>query len=447
MTASATYEGRRDGLLGVLRQAQGGRVGLSKNTSNLFRDRARGPKRLLDVREFDHVLAVDRANGWIEAEGMATYEALLARALAYGVMPAVVPQLKTITLGGAAAGVGIEASSFRYGLVHETVSELDILTGEGRVLTCRADNEFSDLYYGFPNSYGTLGYALRLRANVTPVKPFVELRHVRYTRSAAFWDALVRAWDDGADFIDGMAFDRGELYLNISRFVDAAPHLSDYTYQHIYYRSIRDKEIDWLTVNDFVWRWDTDWFWCSRNLGAEVPWVRRLYGRKRLGSRTYQRIMRLNSRVGFTRALDRLRGVHAETVIQDVDVPLERAADFLDFFQSTVGIAPVWICPFAASARAAAFVLYPLAPQGRYVNFGFWDTVRHESVHEPGYFNRMIERKVIERGGIKSLYSDSFYAEDDFWRIYNGAAYRGLKSKYDPHNMFPDLYAKCVERA
>ena len=37
-------------------------------------------------------------------------------------MPAVVPQLKSITLGGAVAGVGIEATSFRYGLVHDTIA-------------------------------------------------------------------------------------------------------------------------------------------------------------------------------------------------------------------------------------------------------------------------------------------------------------------------------------
>ena len=51
-------------------------------------------------------------------------------------MPAVVPQLKTITLGGAVAGVGIESSSYRHGLVHDTVLELDVLLGDGRVVTC-----------------------------------------------------------------------------------------------------------------------------------------------------------------------------------------------------------------------------------------------------------------------------------------------------------------------
>jgi FAD/FMN-containing dehydrogenase len=70
-------------------------------------------------------------------------------------MPAVVPQLKTITLGGAVAGVGIESTSHARGLVHETVRELEVLTGDGAIVTCTPDNEHADLFFGFPNSYGT----------------------------------------------------------------------------------------------------------------------------------------------------------------------------------------------------------------------------------------------------------------------------------------------------
>ena len=109
-------------------------VALDKSTSNLFRTRARPARHRLDVRHFNHVLAVDPAQGWVDVEGMASYEELVAATLTHGVMPAVVPELKTITIGGAVAGVGIEATSFRHGLVHETVRELDVLCADGTVL-------------------------------------------------------------------------------------------------------------------------------------------------------------------------------------------------------------------------------------------------------------------------------------------------------------------------
>src|SRR5688500_6490371 len=56
--------------------------------------------------------------------------------------------------------------------------------------------------------------------------------------------------------------------------------------------------------------------------------------------------------------------------------------------------------------------------------------------HAPGHFNRLIERKVVELGGIKSLYSDSYFPEDEFNALYGGDAYKALKAKYDPTGAF-----------
>ena len=69
---------------------------------------------------------------------MTTYEHLVQATLPYGLMPLCVPQLKTITLGGAVTGLGIESASFRSGLPHESVIEMDILTGAGEILTVTA---------------------------------------------------------------------------------------------------------------------------------------------------------------------------------------------------------------------------------------------------------------------------------------------------------------------
>ncbi len=363
-------------------------------------------------------------------------------------MPAVVPQLKSITLGGAVAGVGIESSSFRQGLVHDAVVALDVLTGDGRILTCTPDNEHRDLFRGFPNSYGTLGYALAVTTRTLPVKPYVALEHVRYRDAqACFADVARHCAEERLDFLDGTAFAPDELYLTLGRFADTAPYASDYTFDRIYYRSIRERGQDFLRTRDYLWRWDTDWFWCSKNVGAQNPLLRRLFGRRRLNSITYQKIMRWNARVGASRAWDRLRGLHSEAVIQDVDIPLDRAAEFLAFLHAEIGIRPIWICPIRAPAAGARFPLYPLRPETVFVNFGFWDTVTERTAHPPGFHNRKVERKVAELGGLKSLYSESFYAEDEFRAAYGGAEYVALKARYDPDGRLGDLYAKTVRRA
>ena len=440
--ALAAHAAKRDSLSQALRGGSGP-VALAKETSNLFRDRAGGERRRLDVRGFNQVLGIH--DGSVEAEGMISYEALTGACLAQGVMPAVVPQLKTITLGGAVAGVGIESSSHRHGLVHDTMLELDVLLGDGRVVSCTADNAHSDLFFGFPNSYGTLGYALRVQARTIPVKPYVRLEHRAFENGKAYFAQLENLLDAGdADFVDGTVFSPQQMFITLGRFADSAPYTSDYTYENIYYRSIAAKREDYLTIHDYLWRWDTDWFWCSKNVLAQNPLVRRLYGRSRLGSKTYTKIMRWNSRVGVTKKLERVLRLHSESVIQDVDIPIARAAEFLEFYAREIALWPQWICPIGV--RDERFTLYPVR-RGWYVNFGFWDVKRTREAHPPGHFNRRIEEKVSELGGIKSLYSDSYFAEAEFDRRYGGAANPARKKKYDPAGAFPRLYDKCVLKA
>jgi FAD/FMN-containing dehydrogenase len=78
------------------------------------------------------------------------------------------------------------------------------------------------------------------------------------------------------------------------------------------------------------------------------------------------------------------------------------------------------------------------------VNVGFWSTVPLRAGETDGTYNRLIESTVTELGGHKSLYSTSYYRPEEFWKLYNGTAYRELKREYDPDGRLPDLYAKCV---
>ncbi|OZM71950.1 FAD-linked oxidase [Amycolatopsis antarctica] len=439
----------RDDLAGI---PPGATVRLGKRTSNLFRGRNGGggvPR--LDVSELTHVLDVDVANRTADVEGMVTYEQLVDATLPHGLMPLVVPQLKTITLGGAVTGLGIESSSFRNGMPHESVLEMDVLTGDGTVVRARPDNQHAELFHGFPNSYGTLGYALRLRIELEPVASHVALRHVRFHDADACFAELDRVCRDGfhegtkVDFVDGTVFAPDELYLTLGSFTGDAAAVSDYTWLDVYYRSIRERTADHLTVRDYLWRWDTDWFWCSRALGVQHRPVRALLGRRLLRSDVYWRIVALERRFGVAARIGRLRGQPPEeTVVQDIEVPLDRAAEFLDFFRREIPISPVWICPVRQRDPRRRWPLYQLDPGALYVNFGFWSAVPLDPGEAEGTHNRMIERKVDELGGRKSLYSNSFYDEDTFWRLYDGKAYGALKRRYDPDRRLLDLYDKCV---
>lgn len=439
----------------VRERPQGTSVALAKKTSNLFRPRAQGNVVRLDVSALHGVLAINEHEGWADVLGFTTYEAFTKVTVPQGWMPAVVPELKTITVGGAISGGGIESSSYREGFVHEGVLEMDILTGTGEVVTARPDNAYADLFYGFPCSYGSLGYVLRARIKLLKVERYMHLSHQRFSVAAEAFAALAKACERGRasaatvgmplQLIDMTVFSPGEYYLTVAtNAATAAGKVSDYTGRHIYYRSIQQKQQDTLSTYDYLWRWDTDWFWCSRAFGAQHPllrWGYRLFGALR--SRAYWKIRALNERYRIAERL-RLMGP-TEWVIQDVEIPAANAEAFLDFYTKEVGIWPLWICPAQSRQGSRPFDLYRTDGDTLYFNFGFWGGVPLRG--EDGTVNRLIEAKVSELAGKKSLYSTAYYSEAAFSRLYGGEVYARLKRRYDPQNAFKDFYAKCCARS
>jgi len=425
-------------------------VRLAKRTSNLFRPRAASTAPGLDVSGLRGVISVDVEARTADVQGMCTYEDLVDETLALGLMPLVVPQLRTITLGGAVSGLGIEATSFRSGLPHDSVREMDIFTGAGEVVTTRPGEPLFDT---FPNSYGSLGYATRLRIDLEPAPAQVVLRHVRFDDVGLLSKAIAEITEtrryEGVqvDGMDGVAFEPGEYYLTLAQFVtqlssDEAPTTSDYTGQQIYFRSIQQRETDALTAYDYLWRWDTDWFWCSGAFGVQNPTIRRLWPRRWRRSDVYHKLVRLDRRLGIADRLDRRAGrPQRERVIQDVEVPVEALGEFLDWFDAEVGMRPVWLCPLKARRN---WPTYPLEVGLTYVNVGFWGTVHVGPDAPQAPRNRAIEAKVHELGGHKSLYSEAFYDRETFDALYDGGNLARVKQQYDPQDRLLSLYDKAV---
>jgi FAD/FMN-containing dehydrogenase len=430
----------------------GATVRLAKPTSNLFRARAKANAKGLDTTGLTGVICVDPEARTADVAGMCTYEDLVDATLPHGLSPLVVPQLKTITLGGAVTGLGIESTSFRNGLPHESVLELDILTGAGEVVTASPETH-ADLFRAFPNSYGTLGYSVRLKIELEPVKPFVALKHLRFHRIGDLIEAMDRIIETGGhegvpvDYLDGVVFSADESYLCLGMQTGTPGPVSDYTGQQIYYRSIQHadgEKDDRLTIHDYLWRWDTDWFWCSRAFGAQNPTVRRFWPRKYRRSSFYWKLVGYDQRFDIANRIEARNGrPRLERVVQDVEVPIGRAAEFVEWFLEYVPIEPIWLCPLRLRDNAG-WPLYPIAPHQTYVNVGFWSAVPEGP--EEGYTNKLIERTVSKLDGHKSLYSDAFYTRDEFDELYGGETYETVKKSYDPDSRLLDLYAKAVMR-
>lgn len=209
----------------------------------------------------------------------------------------------------------------------------------------------------------------------------------------------------------------------------------------IYYQSIPKKQEDYLTIADYIWRWDTDWFWCSKQFYMQHFIPRLLFGKWLLKSTAYWKLKHFFNTNSLAKKLANKMLGQVESVVQDVQIPIQSATEFYDFFQRGIGIKPIWICP-TQSYRSITYPFYKMNANMLYVNFGFWDML--ETKQADGFYNKKIENKVRELSGNKSLYSRIYYSENEFWQIFDRPLYQHLKSIYDPQSKLGDLYQKSI---
>ena len=67
----------------------------------------------IDVSDLNEILAIDPKTLTCTAEPGVTFTELVDATLRYGLAPIIVPELRTITIGGAVAGCSLESMSFR----------------------------------------------------------------------------------------------------------------------------------------------------------------------------------------------------------------------------------------------------------------------------------------------------------------------------------------------
>jgi len=140
-----------------------------------------------------------------------------------------------------------------------------------------------------------------------PVKPYVHLRHFAFTDPGSAWTRsaeiaaagrLPRA-QGGLPRRHRVQRTRGALPDRRGVQRQGRPGLSDYTGQQVYYKSLQTSREDFLTIKDYIWRWDTDWFWCSRRSACRDSKLRPFSGPRQVRrSNVYRKLVALDQKHG-----------------------------------------------------------------------------------------------------------------------------------------------------
>jgi len=329
-------------------------------------------------------------------------------------------------------------------------------------VTLKPEGEYEDLFRAVANSLGSFGYLLRLRMRIQEAKPIVRIDKKFFASPESFINGLEQACQNkDADYVDGVAFsDSGGMVIT-GRFVGEAPQgeLTQYGVWPVFYRSLVHEGTEYIPTLEYLWRWDADWFWCTQIFPGLSFWIIRwLCGPEMLRSDNYKKF---NDAIIST-VLDPLGlNKNEELVIQDIDIPVHRSADWIRSFLrvvpsdrigkiklhrpgATKSTVPIWVCP----VRGTASPLMPMDSSKLYMNFGFWDALEGPETKggmKRGTINRALETLCHEYEGKKTLYSSVFLSEEDFYEQYNGKHYKGIKAKYDPTGRLRGWYERVTK--
>jgi len=399
---------------------------------NPYNKRDRLPK--IDISDLTEIIDIDVAQRTCTAESSATFADVVAATLKHGLIPYTVPELAGITLGGAISGCSIESMSYRYGGFHDSCIEYEVVTGSGEIITC-SQNSNPLLFNMLHGSYGTLGVITKIKFKLLPAKKFVKMEYKKFSDFSSFWTELKDRCNGGDhDFVDAIIHSKSEFVICLGRMTDEAPYLSSYKWLNIFYKSTSARTEDYLTIEDYFFRYDTECHWLTKTVPLmETKPARLLFGKIVLGStkliawsRRLKKIMKLKKR---------------PEVIVDVFIPSQRFEEFFKWYENDFDFFPLWVVPYRAPE------LYPWLDDEYARRMGgtlFIDCAiygKKNSDPEVDY-SELLENKTTELGGIKTLISRNHFSEEEFWKIYNAENYHRVKAETDPNGVFLDLYKK-----
>jgi FAD/FMN-containing dehydrogenase len=361
-----------------------------------------------------------------------TFIDLVRATLKHGLAPVVVPELATITIGGAVSGCSIESMSFARGGFHDSCLEYEVITATGEVLTCRRDNEHELVFEMMHGSFGTLGILAKLVFELVPAKPYVRMDYETYTTLADYMAAIARRFEQrDVDFMDGIIHAPDCYVLSLGRFVEAAPYTNRYDWAKIYYKSTRTRREDYLRTEHYFFRYDRG----VTNVRPKSLIARLLFGKLMTSTRW----------LWLARKLHWLLRTSKPTVTLDVFVPFSKVPAFMAWYGREIDFFPLWVVPYRRVSD------YPwLSDQfWAHVDDPLFLDIAMYGMRQTGDVNvhRLIEQELQAVGGMKTLIAHNYYTPAEFWTIYNRDNYTAVKQLTDPDDQFRDLYEKTCQAA
>lgn len=404
---------------------------------------------IVNTSDMDRLFPVNLETMTVQAEPKVPMDALAAHTLKHGVIPKIVMEFKGITVGGGYSGFSGESSMYRYGLFNNTISDIEIVLGDGTLETASRSHN-ADLLEHAAGSLGTFGIVTLLTIELIPAKPCVQV-DIQLVKDVDTAHTLFEeaTKDESIHFIDGVYFGKGRIVVMFSRFVDAPPtgqkvlkkmqvHWFADTIEAILQKESPTPEKPhsvYMNTPDYLFRYDHGAFW-----GGKLAFQHFHVPQNAITRRLADPFM--DSRTCY-HALHK-SGLANEYVVQDFGIPSSTVSQFIAYVNDTLPELQIFMAPCRPAgeiglasrfnprvAEVADQRIFAVGVYGR----GPRDP---EAFYE---LNRKLELRSSELLGAKLLYARTYYTEEEFWTIYNKEVYEEMRKKYRAESL-PSVYQK-----
>lgn len=379
----------------------------------------------LDISDLNKILIIDKINKTCTAEPGVIFLDLVKATLKHNLVPIIVPELKTITIGGAVAGCSIESMSYKHGGFHDTCEEYEIITAKGEVITCAKKDLFFQMVHG---TFGTLGIISKLKFNLIDAKQFVKVTYKKYNNLKQYKKAIQAHYKKkDVDFMDGIIHSKDEYVLSTANFTDKAPYTNNYNWMKIYYLSTKKRTEDYLKTIDYFFRYDKG--------------VTNVNPKSFIGRLLFGRFINSTNVLKFANKFHKFIPESKIPITVDTFIPFSKINEFMQWYQKEINFFPLWCVPYKAVRKYEWINPDFLTADKLFLDIAIYGMKKKD---DKDYY-RIIENKLIEFKALKTVISTNYYTKKDFWKIWNKQNYDKIKKQTDPNNILRDLYTKTCK--
>jgi FAD/FMN-containing dehydrogenase len=160
---------------------------------------------LLDMKSMHRILALDEKAQTMTVEAGAIWRDVVARACGKGLMPPVLTNNLSVTVGGTLSVAGIGVASFKHGAQTDNVESLEVATVDGEIRRC-SRTENAELFWGVLSGLGQVGLVLTATLRLRRVKPMTRTYYLLYDDLGRFMEDGRQAMDSGRwDYLESWA--------------------------------------------------------------------------------------------------------------------------------------------------------------------------------------------------------------------------------------------------